>query len=222
MKESGVEWIGKIPKPWKLSIFKYHIYTRARLGWKGLKADEYVDDGYIFLATPNIKGESIDFKNVNYINRHRYEESPEIMLKVGDILLTKDGSTLGTVNIVRYLPKKATVNGSIAVLTPNKDIISEYLYYYLNSYYIQTVMQEKKDGIGVPHLFQRDINNFNLIIPSIKEQQDICNYLNKRISEINTLITKKQELITQLELYKKSLVYECVTGKKEVAVAYGY
>ncbi len=74
-----------------------------------------------FLATPNIKNNEIDFLNVNYLTKERYEESPEIMLREDDILLTKDGSTLGTVNIVKELPSKTTVNSSIAVLRFKKD-----------------------------------------------------------------------------------------------------
>ena len=61
-----------------------------------------------------------------------------------------------------------------------------------------------------------------VILPSYDEQKQIANYLDDKCSEVDKLITKKQELITQLETYKKSLIYECVTGKKEVALSYAY
>jgi len=105
------------------------------LGWKGLKAEEYVDDGFAFLSTPNIKGASIDFDNVNFINEYRYDESPEIKLRVDDVLLAKDGSTLGIVNIVRSLPRPTTVNSSIAVITPNQSLNGIFLYYLFQSSY---------------------------------------------------------------------------------------
>src|ERR1700692_1500893 len=114
-KDSGVEWLGKVPTHWKVSRLGFESWIRARLGWRGLKAEEYVTDGYAFLATPNIKGKHIDFENINCITQERFEESPEIKLCEGDVLLAKDGSTLGTVNIVRLLPRAATVNSSIAV-----------------------------------------------------------------------------------------------------------
>ena len=82
--------------------------VNARIGWKALTAAEYQDDGYAFLATPNIKSEVIDFDNVNYISDFRYEESPELRLRPGDVLLAKDGSTLGIANVVRNLPRPAT------------------------------------------------------------------------------------------------------------------
>jgi len=66
--DSGVEWLGEIPEGWSISKLGYEAWVRARLGWKGLKAEEYVDNGFIFLSTPNIKGSSIDFENVNFID----------------------------------------------------------------------------------------------------------------------------------------------------------
>ncbi|QWC23591.1 restriction endonuclease subunit S [Bacillus haikouensis] len=216
MKHSGNELIGEIPSHWHLSYFKYEIYIRARLGWKGLKANEYVDRGKVFLSTPNIKGSNIDFINVNYITQERYDESPEIKLSKGDILLAKDGSTLGTVNVVRELPVEATVNSSIAVLTPSNKLNSLYLYYLIRSDYIQNEISLKKDGMGVPHLFQKDIKQFKLLLPPIEEQEEIANYLDAKTLYIDKIKDKKESLINELELYKKSLIYEYVTGKKEV------
>lgn len=216
MKASGIKWIGEIPEDWEITKFKYEIYTRGRLGWKGLTADEYVNEGKIFLATPNIKGSEIDFTNVNYITDERYQESPEIMLSEGDVLLTKDGSTLGTVNVIRFLPKEATVNSSIAVLTPSENLHSLYLYNYIKSSYIQNLINRKKDGMGVPHLFQKDIREFNLLLPEIQEQQQIANYLDEKCTHIDSLIADKEQLIREFEDYKKALIFEYVTGKKEV------
>jgi type I restriction enzyme S subunit len=190
--------------------------VRARLGWKGLKADEYVDAGYIFLSTPNLKEEKIDFENVNYINQFRYDESPEIKLTVGDVLLAKDGSTLGTVNVVRNLPNEATVNGSIAVITPKNNVNSVYLMYLIKSSYIQNIIRCLKDGSGVPHLFQRDINKIYITRPPLPEQQEIADYLEAKCSEIDATIQKRELAIEKLTAYKQSLIYECVTGKKEV------
>lgn len=216
MKDSGVEWIGEIPEHWIVSRFSFETWVRARLGWKGLKADEYVQDGYIFLATPNIKGKNIDFDNVNYIDEFRYEESPEIKLSVGDVLLTKDGSTLGTVNVVRYLPKGTTVNSSIAVITPGNNLDGIYLMYQIKGDYIKKIIENKKGGMGVPHLFQKDINKIYITTPPLEEQKQIAEYLDKKCDDIDKAISNKEKLIEKLIEYKKSLIYECVTGKREV------
>ena len=81
------------------------------------------------------------------------------MLQVGDVLLAKDGSTLGEVNVVRYLPSSATVNSSIAVIRPKGDLHSVFLYYYLKIKLYSKNNTKKKDGMGVPHLFKKILIN---------------------------------------------------------------
>ena len=131
MKDSGIEWIEKIPKHWNKIKLKYCSYIRARLGWKGLKADEYVEEGYPLLSAFNIVNSKIDFiNNVNYISKFRYDESPEIKLNEGDILLVKDGAGIGKCGIIEYLPMPSTTNGSLAVITADNSIVPKFLYYY--------------------------------------------------------------------------------------------
>lgn len=77
MKNSGVEWIGEIPEEWEVKFLLKIIWLRARLGWKGLKAEEYVESGYPFLSAFNIVNNQLVWSDLNYINKQRYEESPE-------------------------------------------------------------------------------------------------------------------------------------------------
>jgi type I restriction enzyme S subunit len=211
-KDSGLEWLGEIPENWELKRVKTIGVVNGRVGWKALKASEYVDKSdYFFLATPNIKNNEIDFVNVNYLTKERYDESPEIMLEIDDILLTKDGSTLGTVNIVKYLPSKGTVNSSIAVLRFNKHFFNKFVFYQIKSDYLQNVISLKKDGAGVPHLFQKDINNFAIISPPIKTQTAIAEYLDEKTAQIDKkieLLRAKKEKYREL---RKMIVNEAVT-----------
>lgn len=219
LKDSGVEWIGEIPEHWDCVKFKFIIRTKARLGWKGLKAAEYVDvSNYGFLSTPNIKTREIDFGRAYFITQRRYDESPEIMLEYGDVLLVKDGSTLGITNIVRDLPFKCTVNSSIAVLRimDKQKLTPQYLNYFLKSETCQRIIEKKKDGMGVPHLFQSDINNFSVPIFSIKEQEEIIEYISFHSQKIETAIRLKQQEIDKLKEYKSSLINSVVTGKVKV------
>ncbi len=210
-RDSGVEWLGEIPAHWTVKRLDFIAIVKARLGWKGLKASEYVDDGYIFLSTPNIKGEIIDYENVNYITPERYYESPEIMLENGDVLLAKDGSTLGIASVVRDLPAPATVNSSIAVIRIQSDLHSIYLYRYLMANYIQSIIQLFKDGMGVPHLFQKDIKKFQIILPPLSEQHAIAAFLDRKTAEIDALIAKKRELIALLHEQRSAIISHAVT-----------
>jgi len=210
-KASGVEWLGEIPEEWEVAILKNIGNVRGRVGWKALKANEYVNKSkYIFLATPNIKNKEIDFLNVNYITRKRYYESPEIILKTNDIVLTKDGSTLGTANIVSYLPSKATVNSSIAIIRLKKEN-SKFIFHQIKSEYIQNIVKLKKDGAGVPHLFQRDINNFKIFLPPKQTQTKIANYLDEKTNLIDKKISLLQQKKEKYKELKQTLINEVVT-----------
>jgi type I restriction enzyme S subunit len=179
--------------------------VNARIGWKALTAAEYQEDGYAFLSTPNIKSEHIDFENVNYISEFRYRESPELMLKGGDVLLAKDGSTLGIVNVVRDLPRAATVNGSIAVIRPF-GIDSRYLMYVLRAAPTQDWIQQVKDGMGVPHLFQADIKKFKLPLPPEEEQRRIADFLDDQVARIDNIIAARRQQLTLVRQEGRSQV----------------
>ena len=210
-KDSGVEWLGKVPEGWVVSRLGFESWVRARLGWKGLKAEEYVDDGFAFLSTPNIKGAVIDFENVNFITPERYEESPEIKVREGDVLLTKDGSTLGTVSVVRKLPRPTTVNSSIAVITPNESLNGLFLFYLFSSSYIEQTIQRVKGGMGVPHLFQSDLNKFYIPVPSLGEQVRIAEFLDSEIATIDSLIVEQQRLMELLKEKRQAVISHAVT-----------
>lgn len=216
MKDSGIEWIGEIPNEWKSIKLKYCTYIRARLGWKGLKAEEYVDDGYPLLSAFNIINSKLDFSEVNYINQLRYDESPEIKLAMNDILLVKDGAGIGKCAIVEELPIPSTPNGSLAVVTITNHLFPKFLYYYFLSKMFQKYIDRIKDGMGVPHLFQSDLRDIEIVISEIEEQQEIVAYLDRKCAEIDTLIEKKTSLLEEMEALKKSIIFEYVTGKKEV------
>lgn len=218
MKDSGVEWIGTIPENWKKLKLKYCTYVRARLGWKGLKAEEYVEEGYPLLSAFNIINSKLDFTSVNYINQERYDESPEIMLALQDILLVKDGAGIGKCAIVESLPIPSTTNGSLAVITVTDLLLPKFLYYYFLSRMFQKFIDRLKDGMGVPHLFQADLREIEVVYGNVDEQKSIVDYLDERCTEIDHLIDEKHKLLVELETYKKSVIFEYVTGKKEVLI----
>lgn len=203
-----------LPEGWARTRLDRIATVNARIGWKALTASEYQPDGYAFLATPNIKNSEIDFENVNFISEFRYNESPELKLRAGDVLLAKDGNTLGITNIVRDLPRAATVNGSIAVLR-TFGMEPRFLRYAIQSDFIQGHINSVKDGMGVPHLFQRDIKRLPLPAPPLKEQRRITDFLDAETARIDHLTrarNRQLELIT--ERFRTS-VLDMVRGAAE-------
>lgn len=216
MKDSGIEWIGQIPQHWDSIKLKFCSYIRARLGWKGLKAEEYVEEGYPLLSAFNIVNSKLIFENLNFINQFRYDESPEIKLQTNDILLVKDGAGIGKCAIVENMSIPSTANGSLAVISTNYRLVAKFLYYYFISTIFQAYIDRLKDGMGVPHLFQADLKEIQIVLPKEQEQKNIVEFLDKKCSEIDKNIEDKEKLIEKLVEYKKSLIYECVTGKRKV------
>lgn len=213
MKSTNLEWLGMIPEDWEERSIGRETWVRARLGWKGLTASEYIDEGIPMLATPNIKGRDLDFASAARISKERYDESPEIMLSVGDVLLTKDGSTIGIVNMVRELQEPATVNGSIAVITPTGGLNGRFLYWVIASQYAQSIFNRLRDGMGVPHLFQRDINRIVIPFPPLFEQQAIAGYLDCETQRIDELIAEQRGLIETLRERRVAAITESVFGR---------
>lgn len=217
MADSGIEWIDSIPNHWKIKRLIFSAYIRARLGWKGLKADEYTSEGHPFLSAVNIQNDKLVWEDLNFINDNRYDESPEIKLELGDLLLVKDGAGIGKCAVVDQLPYgTATTNSSLGVITPYPELNSMYLYYFFESAIFQNYISRIKNGMGVPHLTQGNLKNIMVIIPPYCEQEAIVAYLDEKCSNLDSVILKKQALIDKLNEYKKSLIYEVVTGKKEV------
>lgn len=204
--------IDALPADWCAVYLGMTSWVRARLGWRGLKADEYVDEGFAFLSTPDIKERIIDYRAVNRITEERFFESPEIALNVGDVLLTKDGSTIGIVHVVRSLPEPTTVNGSIAVITPSQYWEPIFLGYLLESWWAQSLMRGLQDGMGVPHLFQRDIKRMKLPCPPLETQQRIADYLEREIAEIDAAVADLDRYVKLLEKRGKVLIEKTVIG----------
>ena len=207
----SIEWAEALPSLWSTKRLDTLASVKARLGWKGLKADEYVDEGFIFLATPNLKGDEIDFEDVNYITKARYDESPEIMLRPGDVLMVKDGATLGIVAHVRNLPAPATVNGSTAVIRTLGECDSRFLYHWLRSWGVQQLIDKMKGGMGVPHLFQSDLRRFPVALPALSEQQSIAAYLDAQTSKIDRLMDMRRRQIALLQEQRTALIQQAVT-----------
>ncbi|WP_424920237.1 restriction endonuclease subunit S [Streptomyces sp. wa13] len=204
-------FLSTLPSTWDITRLDRVATVNARIGWKALTAAEYQPDGYAFLSTPNIKGVDIDFDNVNYISEFRYRESPELQLQEGDVLLTKDGFTLGTVNVVTKLPRPATVNGSIAVLRPF-GIDPRFLRYVIASNAIQHHMWAAKNGMDVLHLFQRDIKKIPLPLPPQDEQRRIADFLDTETARIALLASTQRRLVSKLK-EREGAAVECILSE---------
>lgn len=217
MKESGVEFVNEIPHNWPTRRLKFSAWIRARLGWKGLKASEYVENGYPFLSAFNIENDHMKWNNLNFINKYRYDESPEIKLKVGDLLLVKDGAGIGKCARIDKLPYgESTANGSLAVITSYDMLDYRYLYYFMVSKSFKDHTELLINGMGVPHFTQGEMKKIVMPVPPQAEQQQIVTYLDGEMEKFDSAITNCQRQITLLQERKQIIINEVVTGKVRV------
>ncbi len=169
---------------------------KGRLGWKSLKREEYIDNGPSMIAGKHIKNGIINWNEVDHIPLWRYEESPEIMLKNGDVIFSKDGS-LGNPALITDLKGKATINSTMMLVRTNKNLDASFFYQILNSKQFLDLVYLKVSGSSIPHLFQEDMKNFKFYAPDVNEQQKIGEFfkiLDERIANQARKIAKVKAL----------------------------
>lgn len=204
----------ELPRTWAESKIGNLLYFAGRIGWKGLKADEYTEEGPLLLSVYNLNdGDEVSYNKVYHITTERYEESPEIMVEIGDILLTKDGAGIGKLGYVKELPQEATINSSLLLIRPGNAAISKYIFYLLSGPELQSIVKERITGSATPHLFQRDIKEFVIPIPPLEEQEEIARILDEILEKEKIAYESAENVVSQIELMKKSILAKAFRGE---------
>lgn len=220
MKDSGIEWIGEIPEAWRTIAIKYTSWLKGRIGWQGLTSDEYINDGPYLITGTDFKNGMINWESCVHISEERFEQDADIHIQEGDLLITKDG-TVGKVALVQNIPGKVSINSGILLIRNTKiNYDNKFLYYTLLSEEFKVwFYNTKPENSTILHLYQNQFYNFKFAFPTIDEQKKIIDYLDQKVAKIQKIIKSKQQQINQLTEYKNSLIFEYVTGKKQVKEA---
>ncbi len=220
LKDSGIEWIGKIPYHWKTIRIKNVAWLKGRIGWQGLKSNEYQETGAYLITGTDFDNGKINWDSCVHITQERYNEDADIHIKENDLLITKDG-TVGKVALALNCPPNVSLNSGVLLIRNTKNIkyFSKYLFYIiLSDVFWQWFSSNLNGNSTIIHLYQEQFYNFCFCFPDPEEQKQIADYLDIKCAEIDKAISEKEALIEKLTEYKKSLIYECVTGKRRVAV----
>lgn len=214
MKDSRVEWIGEVPGNWtKVKLKNICQFINGDRSSNYPSPNEYVDNGIPFLGADSLCGRYVDVTQSKKITKEKYHSMGGAKIQKGDILYTLRGSTIGKNAIATF--DEGTVASSLMVIRPIS-LIPEYLLYWLNSEEEFKQRQSYINGSTAPNLSAENVGSFVMFLPPALEQREIADYLDTKCAEIELTMLKKQVLIDQLGNYKKSLIYEVVTGKKEV------
>lgn len=220
MKDSGIEWIGTIPKSWPLIRLKNAAWLKGRIGWQGLRADEFKDDEslpYLITGTDFHDG-IVKWDTCAHITEERFNQDKNIQIKEDDLLITKDG-TIGKVAIAKKCPQRVSLNSGVFIVrnTGKYKYYSRFMYYVLQSdEFIEWYSVANAGNSTILHLNQEKFYNFVFALPDIEIQKYIAGRLDAKCAHIDFSISEKCEQILRLDSYKKSIIYEYVTGKKRV------
>ena len=217
MKDSGNEWLGKIPEHWKLVKIKHVCEVFGRIGFRGYTTEDIVEPGKgaITLSPSNIVNGVMNYSDPTYLSWEKYLESPEIMLEYQDVLMVKTGSTFGRIGFVDHLIEKTTLNPQLVVF--KKLIISkEYFYYLMSSNYIKALTDVCNTGSTIPTMSQENISNFTIPVPPEQEIYSILKTVRIQTEKVAHIREKLEQEKERLKEYRTALISAAVTGKIDV------
>lgn len=214
-KDSEIPWLGTIKADYSLSKL---IYFLDLLTDGTHQTPTYIDSGYAFLSIKDMSSGRLDFSNVKYISEEEHLAlSKHAPIEKGDILFSRIGTMGVFVKVDTDTPFDIFV--SVGLMKVKKNAINtDYLVYYLSSSCVLNYINQVKAGGGTSaaKFNLGDVAKTMILVPDIEEQEAIVKYLDKKCGEVDTLISLKKSKIEALKEYKKSIIYEYITGKKEI------
>lgn len=216
MKSTSVGWIGTVPSHWRVAKIRQvaEFYNGDRSS-KYPSGDDIVSEGIMFITSNNL-GYIVLNTNIStnkFITKQKYDDLGGAKLRINDIVFCLRGS-VGKCAINKTFDE-GTIASSLVVIRAKK-VDADYLNYVLQNHRITDEAIVNAIGIGSLNLAAHDISEFYMPIPPEREMQDIVRYLDDKVGNVDDLISEKESLIHDLEAYKKSLIYEVVTGKRRV------
>lgn len=217
MKDSGFEVIGNINSSYKVIPLGYLGKFQNGIS----KSAEYFGEGFPFVSYGDIYKNRVLPSQVIGLVKSTEEDQKNYSVEKGDILFTRTSETIEEVGMtavcLNSIPQ-ATFAGFAIRFRPNSKavLLTEYARYYFDASFLRDFFAKEMNLVTRASLSQPLLKKVPVIIPSMENQKQVIDYLDKKISEIESLIKSKQQVIREIEQYKKSIIYEYVTGKKEV------
>jgi type I restriction enzyme, S subunit len=216
MKDSGIDWIGNIPKHWKIVKLKY---LTKKVG-SGLTprggSNIYGHNGIPFLRSQNIHFDGLKLDDIVFIPLKTHQLMSNSKVLPNDVLMNITGASIGRCFYIEPDSIEYNVNQHVCIIRPNKKIITKFLYYLLCSDLCQFQIPLNNTGSGKEGLNFQNIKNFILFKVDKREQYQIVDYLDSQSKKIDKIIEKENKRIELLKEYRKSLISEVVTGKIDV------
>jgi type I restriction enzyme S subunit len=220
LKDSGVEWLGEIPKHWELLPVKRCAVVISKGTTPSTEGREFLDAGLIrFIKAENVSGGAIVDKPKVFIDQETHNILRRSQLRENDILFVIAGATLGKVAIVRSLHLPANTNQAVAFIRPNQRVIPEFLAVWLQSSRIKEQIWLNAVQSAQPNLSMGSLGKFPTPVPPLDEQTEVVKRIEAELSMPNAAITRTEREIELLNEYRTKLTADMVTGKLDVREA---
>ena len=220
MKDSGIEWLGEIPEHWEAHPFKAFYKTTKGLN---ITKDNLVESGIPVISYGQIHskqntGTSVSEELIRYVPADYIDSNPECLSKKYDIFFADTSEDReGAGNIALIDVETPIFAGYHTIMAhPSDRVKSKYIAYLIKTDAWRCQLRCKVQGVKLFSISQKFVNQTSIIVPPMSEQIQISEYLDTKCTEIDNLISIKLSKIDSLKEYKKSIIYEYVTGKKEV------
>ncbi|MGB1315217.1 MAG: restriction endonuclease subunit S [Chitinophagales bacterium] len=205
--------LGMIPLDWEVKKLEDLLKVNGRVGWKGYTVTDLRDEGPLTIGAAQIdKFNKLDLKKPVMLSYEKFLESPEIMIKQGDLLIVQRG-TIGKYVLIDIDIKEATINPSIVLLN-NIKVNPHFLYYSFGHISFEKQILNSTSQTGVPMISQAQINNFIVSIPNNKEELSI---ITDRLKTIDQKICTEQSSLAKYEQIKKGLMQDLLSGEVTVS-----
>lgn len=214
MKDSGNPWFGQIPTDWKLSRVGLHFsIILGKMLCNAPLNNTYTLEPYYCAADVHFDGVADGERKKMWFSPI---EKDLYRVSVGDLLVVEGGAGAGGSAIVEKQDSDTYVQNSIMIVRSKGNADSRYLRYLLEFLVKQGYIDVVCNKATIPHFTKDKLSCIPFCLCPTGEQEEIADYLDAKCAEIDGLIAKKEQLVKELESYKKSLIYEVVTGKREV------
>ena len=214
-KDSGVEWIGEIPASWKMERLKFLAEVKTGPFGTQLKATEYVAEGTPCINVKNIGYGSIKSDDLDFVPPSVVKRLNEHILRPGDIVFARKGSI--DKHAITTESESGWLQGSDCIrVRLQADLDHNFFNYYLANSGLKYYLASLSNGATMASLNGAMIEDLLILLPTAVEQREIASFLDTKCAAIDADIAKRRALIERLSAYKRSLIYEVVTGKREV------
>lgn len=218
MKDSGVEWIGEMPRAWSAKRIKTLALSSRSLFIDGdwINSPDISEAGIRYFTTGNVGQGYFKEQGNGYITTETFNRLNCTMVHAGDLIISRLNEPIGRACIIPEHYKDCIVAVDNVILRPDDGYNKKYLMYCMSSdrYAEYTALLAR--GTTMHRISRTQLGNIFLPIPPSSEQAFIVSYLDEKCAAIDGIIAEKEALIGELETYKKSLIFEAVTGKRRV------